>query len=68
MFGLTNEQLISKFGGVSGIPGMCNKAEAQFGLDLKQADSLQDKIAGLNTRIGLHPPLKVLQSDFLNVF
>jgi len=68
MLGLTNEQLISKFGGVSGIPGMCNKAEAQLGLDLKQADALQEKIADLNTRIGSQPPLKVLQSDFSNVF
>jgi len=68
MLGLTNEQLISKFGGVSGIPGMCNKAEAQLGLDLKQADSLQERIANLNAKIGSQPPLKMLQSDFPNVF
>ena len=64
LIGLTDEEIIAKYGSVSGIPGMCNKAEIQLAIDLKQADLLQEQIAGLNTKIGSSTSLNILQSEF----
>tara|TARA_B100000674_G_C37960908_1_gene971944 strand:- start:1886 stop:3226 length:1341 start_codon:yes stop_codon:yes gene_type:complete len=68
LIGLTDEEIIAKYGGVSGIPGMCNKAEIQLAIDLKQADLLQEQIAGLNTKIGSSTSLSILQSEFPEIF
>ena len=64
LIGLTDEEIIAKYGSVSGIPGMCNKAEIQLAIDLKQADLLQEQISGLNTKIGSSTSLNILQSEF----
>ena len=66
--GLTNEQIINKYGGVNQIPGVCKQADMQLALDLKQADKMQINIANWKSKVGTVPPLQLLQSDFPDVF
>ena len=66
--GLTNEQVIKKYGGVNQIPGVCKRADMQLALDLKQADKMQANIANWNSKVGTVPPLQLLQSEFPEVF
>ena len=68
MIGLSNDQIIKKFGGVSGIPGMCNKAEAQLSIDLKQADVLQERIGEIGGKVANLPPLDLLKTEFPAVY
>ena len=68
MIGLTNDQIVKKFGGVSGIPGMCNKAEAQLSIDLKQADILQERISVISGKAANLPPLELLKTEFPAVY
>ena len=66
--GLTNEQVIQKYGGINQIPGVCKRADMQLALDLKQADAMQENIANWNSKLGTVPPLQFLQTDFPEVF
>ena len=68
LIGLTNDQIIKKHGGVSGIPGVCNRADAQLAVDLKQADKLQEIIAATNSKVGTQPAVNLLQEEFPEVF
>ncbi|NOL46241.1 putative conserved membrane protein [Synechococcus sp. MIT S9220] len=68
LIGLTNNQILEKYGGVSGIPGVCNRADAQLAIDLKQADKLQEIIATTNSKIGTLPAVNMLQEEFPKVF
>ena len=66
--GLTNEQVIQKYGGVNQIPGVCKRTDIQLALDLKEADAMQARIANWNSKVGSTPPLQLLKSDFPDVF
>ena len=68
LIGLTDDEILAKYGSVSGIPGMCNKAEIQLAVDLKQADLLQEQISSLNTKIGSSTSLNILKSEFPEIY
>ena len=68
MVGLSNDALIKKFGGVSGIPGVCNQAGAQLALDLKDAGKMRENISSTQNKLGDETALNILQSDFPKVF
>jgi len=68
MVGMSNDALIKKFGGVSGIPGVCNQSSAQLALDLKDADKIRESISLTRNKLGDETALNILQSDFPKVF
>ena len=68
LIGLSNEQILQKYGGVPGIPGICNKADAQLTLDLKQANILQQRIGNISTKSANLPALDLLKTEFPKVF
>ena len=68
MVGMSNDALIKKFGGVSGIPGVCNQSSAQLALDLKDADKMRESISLTRNKLGDETALNILQSDFPKVF
>ena len=68
MIGMNNDALIKKFGGVSGIPGVCNQSSAQLALDLKDADRMRENISLTRNKLGDETALNILQSDFPKVF
>lgn len=68
LVGLTNNQILKKYGSVSGIPGVCNRADAQLETDLKQANLLQTKIAEISSKTADLPALELLKADFPAVY
>lgn len=68
MRGLTNQQILDKYGGINQVPGVCKRADIQQSLDLKEADKMRLKIASWSSKVGAIPPLQMLQSDFPRVF
>lgn len=68
MRGLTNADILQKYGGINQVPGVCKRFELQQADDLVQATLLQTKIAEWNVKIGSVPPLQFLKSEFPDVY
>lgn len=68
MRGLTNGEILRKYGGINQVPGVCKRFELQQADDLMQASILQSKISEWNIKIGAVPPLQFLRAEFPEVY
>ena len=68
MRGLTNQQILDKYGGINQVPGVCKRYELQQAEDLQQASILQAKLAEWNLKIGTVPPIQFLKKEFPDVY
>ena len=68
MRGLTNSQILDKYGGINQVPGVCKRFELQQADDLVQASQLQGKISDWNVKIGTTPSLQFLKQEFPDVY
>jgi hypothetical protein len=68
MRGLTNQEVLDKFGGVNQVPGVCKRYELQQAEDLKEASALQTRVSDWRVKIGSVPPLTFLRQEFPDVF
>ena len=68
MRGLTNADILQKYGGINQVPGVCKRFELQQADDLAQASLLQTRLSDWNIKIGTVPPLQFLKSEFPDVY
>lgn len=68
MRGLTNADILQKYGGINQVPGVCKRFELQQADDLAQASLLQTRISDWNIKIGTVPPLQFLKAEFPDVY